>query len=243
MLIIPAIDIINGKVVRLEKGDFNKPTSYQLDPVEAAKLWEGQGAKLLHIVDLDGAKEGKIKNADTIVKIIKNIKVPCEVGGGIREIKDIDYFLENGAMRVVLGTKVIRDQDFFNDIVKKFGDKIVVSTDFKKSGDQYYITTAGWVKKTGITVDFFIENIKEAKLKTIIVTDISRDGTLQGPNIEKLEQILASIDINVIASGGVSSLEDIKRLKAIKNKNLEGVIVGKALYENKIDLKEAIELC
>ena len=238
MLIIPAVDIIGGKVVRLEKGDFNKEKVYSSEPLETAKNWESKGAKFLHIVDLDGAREGKVKNVAAITGVIKNIKIPCEVGGGIRDKADIDYFLKNGAARVVLGTKAFEDPDYLRQLVDRFDEKIVVSCDF--SGDK--VVKKGWQEKTELGPIDAVKQMQAIGVKTIVVTDISVDGTLAGPNIERLKEILDSVNISVIASGGISSLEDIRKLKEIKNKNLEGVIIGKALYEGKIDLEEAIEI-
>jgi len=239
MLIIPAIDIIEEKVVRLERGDFNKEKVYSSEPVEVAKDWERKGARFLHLVDLDGAKEGKIKNAGLIVKIIKAVKIPCEVGGGLRDASDIEYFLKKGAARAVLGTRAFEDTEYFERLVFKFKDKIVVSVDF--SGNK--VVKKGWQEKTDLEPMAVIRKMQKIGIKTIVVTDISVDGTLMGPKIERLKEILNTVDISVIASGGISSLEDIKRLKEIENKNLEGVIIGKALYEGRIDLQKAIELC
>ncbi|MDP2912364.1 MAG: 1-(5-phosphoribosyl)-5-[(5-phosphoribosylamino)methylideneamino]imidazole-4-carboxamide isomerase [Candidatus Omnitrophota bacterium] len=238
MLIIPAIDIIGGKVVRLEKGDFNKEKVYSSDPLEVARNWEEKGAEFLHIVDLDGAREGKIKNVAVITNIMKNIKVPCEVGGGIRYRADVDYFLKNGAARVVLGTKAFEDPDYLRKLIDNFNEKIVVSCDF--SGNE--IVKKGWQEKTMMGPIDAVKQMRTIGVKTIVVTDINVDGTLTGPNMERLKEILDAVDISVIASGGISCLEDIKKLKEIKNKNLEGVIIGKALYEGRIDLKEAIKI-
>ena len=238
MLIIPAIDIINGKVVRLEKGDFNKEKVYSTDPLEVAKTWETKGARFLHIVDLDGAREGYVKNVGVIVNIIKNVKIPCEVGGVLREMSYIEYFLKKGAARAVIGTKAFEDSDYLGKLVFKFGDKIVVSVDF--SGNK--VVKKGWQEKTDLDPMAVIKDMQETGVKTIVVTDISVDGTLMGPNIERLSKILDAVGISVIASGGSSSLDDIRKLKEIKNKNLEGVIIGKALYEGRIDLKEAIKI-
>jgi phosphoribosylformimino-5-aminoimidazole carboxamide ribotide isomerase len=235
MLIIPAIDIIGGNVVRLEQGDFNKEKVYSQDPLEAAKTWETKGAKFLHIVDLDGAREGMVKNVGVIVNIIKSVNIPCEVGGGLREISDIEYFLKKGAARVVIGTKAFENFDYLGKLVSKLDDKIVVSVDF--SGNK--VMTKGWQEKTNLEPIAAIREMWMMGVKTIVVTDISVDGTLMGPKIEKLKEILETVNISVIASGGISSLEDIKKLKEIKNKNLEGVIIGKALYEGNIDLGEA----
>jgi len=239
MLIIPAIDIIEEKVVRLERGDFNKEKVYSNEPVEVARNWERKGAKFLHIVDLDGAREGKIKNAGLIVKIIEAVKIPCEIGGGLRDASDIAYFLKKGAARAVLGTRAFEDTEYFEKLVFKFKNKIVVSVDF--SGNK--VVKKGWQEKTDLEPMDVIKKMQKIGIKTIVVTDISVDGTLMGPKIERLKEILNTVDISVIASGGISSLEDIKKLKEINNRNLEGVIIGKALYEGRIDLQKAIELC
>lgn len=238
MLIIPAIDIIDGKVVRLEKGDFNKEKVYSKDPLEIARGWEKKGAGFLHIVDLDGAREGKIKNQDVIIKVIKNIKIPCEVGGGIRDKADIDYFLKNGARRVVLGTRAFEDTEYLEKLIASFNEKIIVSVDFLANK----VVKKGWQEKTDLDPISVIKEMHGIGVKTVVVTDTSVDGTLMGPKIQGLREILDAVDISVIASGGISSLEDIKKLKEIKNKNLEGVIIGKALYEGRLDLKEAIKI-
>jgi len=244
MLIIPAIDIIEEKVVRLERGDFNKEKVYSNEPVEVAKDWEKKGAKFLHIVDLDGAKEGKIKNADVIVDIIKNINIPCEIGGGIRSHEDIEYYLkQDKKIRVVLGTKATEDIDNFKSMVDEFKEKIAVSIDFKKISGKMYVAKTGWIKETNFLSTDLAKTMQDIGVQTIITTDISKDGMLAGPNVKGLKQVLNAVNISVIASGGISSLADIERLKEIKNKNLEGIIIGKALYEGRIDLQKAIELC
>ncbi len=240
MLIIPAIDILKGKVARLYQGDFNKEKFYSDDPCETALEWQKKGAKFLHIVDLDGAKSGQIKNKDLIANVIKNVNVACEVGGGLRSEKDIEYFLEAGARRVVLGTKALEDIGYLKKLVSKFKEKIVVSIDFRNTSGALYVEKTGWLEKTNFGPVGFAKEMQGAGVETIVVTDISKDGTLTGPNIEGLRQILESVDISVIASGGISGLEDIKRLKEIETKNLEGVIIGRALYEGKIDLEAAI---
>jgi phosphoribosylformimino-5-aminoimidazole carboxamide ribotide isomerase len=239
MLIIPAIDIIEEKVVRLEQGDFNREKVYSNEPVEVAKTWEKKGARFLHIVDLDGAREGKVKNARAIVRIMEAVKIPCEVGGGLREASDIEYFLKKGASRAVIGTRAFEDFNYLEKLVSKFNDKLVVSVDF--SGNK--VVKKGWQEETNMDPIVMIKEMQKMGVKTVVVTDISVDGTLMGPKIERLKEILEAVNISVIASGGVSSLEDIRKLMEIKNKNLEGVIIGKALYEGKIDLQKAIELC
>nr|MBU1328212.1 1-(5-phosphoribosyl)-5-[(5-phosphoribosylamino)methylideneamino]imidazole-4-carboxamide isomerase [Candidatus Omnitrophota bacterium] len=239
MMIIPAIDIIGGKVVRLEKGDFNKEKIYSDDPLEIAKYWEKRGAEFLHIVDLDGAREGKMKNQDIITKIIENIRTPCEVGGGIRDKGDVEYFLNSGARRVILSTRAFEDPRYLEGLIGEFREKIVVGIDF--SGNE--VVKKGWQETTNLSPMFIVLEMQKIGVKTIVVTDMDVDGTLKGPKIERLKQILNAVHISVIVSGGISSLKDIKKLKEIKNFNLEGVIIGKALYEGKINLQEAMELC
>lgn len=238
MIIIPAIDLIQGRVVRLHQGDFSKEKFYSDDPVETAIAWQKKGAEFLHIVDLDGARFGEIKNRDIIGRIIKNVSMFCEVGGGIRDERDIEYFLKKGAKRIVLGTRVLEDVDYLKSIITRFSDRIVVSIDF--AGKR--VVKKGWQEDTGLRPDAVAMKMQEAGVKTIEVTDIAMDGTLRGPNIEMLKNILASIDILVIASGGISSLDDIKALRDIGSRHLEGVIIGRALYEGKIDLDKAIEI-
>ena len=237
MIIIPAIDIIKGKVVRLYQGDFNKDTVYSDDPLESALTWQRKGAEFLHLVDLDGAKYGEVKNRDVLTRIIKAVEVPCELGGGLRNETDIEYFLKQGARRVVIGTKAFEDIVYLQKLVKRFEDKIVVSIDFSAGR----VAKKGWQEKTEQSAATWAGKMQSSGVKRIVVTDIATDGTLTGPNIEGLREILAKVEISVIASGGVSGLEDIKKLKAIGSKNLEGVIVGRALYEGKLDLGEAIK--
>jgi len=237
MLIIPAIDIIQGKVVRLNQGDFNKKKIYSGDPVETARTWQKKGAELLHIVDLDGAKEGKVKNKEAIVSIIEALDISCEVGGGLRDEKDIEYFLNKGAKRVVLGTKAFEDIDYLKELLSKFNEKIAIAIDFRGKN----LVKKGWQEKTDVTPESVALKMQEIGVKTIEVTDTGLDGTLKGPNIERLKNILTSVDISVVASGGVSSMEDIKKLKSLKSSNLEGVIIGTALYEGKITLEDAIK--
>ncbi|MBU4312472.1 MAG: 1-(5-phosphoribosyl)-5-[(5-phosphoribosylamino)methylideneamino]imidazole-4-carboxamide isomerase [Candidatus Omnitrophica bacterium] len=238
MIIIPAIDIIGGRVVRLHQGDFTKEKFYSDDPVETALLWQKKGARFLHVVDLDGAKYGEVRNGEVIGRIIKAVDMKCEVGGGLRDEKDIAYFLEQGAERVVLGTKAFEDPDYLKKLVSMFGKKIVVSIDF--AGER--IVKKGWQEEMDMSPDEMIKKIQQAGVSTIVVTDIAMDGTLKGPNVEKMKKILSSVDISVIASGGISSLADIKKLKDIGSKNLEGVIIGRALYEGKINLEDAIKI-
>ncbi|MDP6685705.1 MAG: 1-(5-phosphoribosyl)-5-[(5-phosphoribosylamino)methylideneamino]imidazole-4-carboxamide isomerase [Candidatus Omnitrophota bacterium] len=238
MIVIPAIDIIQGRVVRLHQGDFSKETFYSDDPVEMALTWQEKGAKLIHIVDLDGARCGKVKNREIIAKILKKLNVRCEIGGGLRQEKEIEDYLSQGAKRLVVGTKAIEDIDNLKKLVGKFQEKLIVSIDF--AGGK--VVKKGWQEGTDVSPLGLAKKIQEIGVKTIVLTDISTDGTLTGPNMEMLNKILSSVNISVIASGGISKLSDIEKLKQIKNKNLEGVIIGRALYEGKFDLEEAIKI-
>ncbi|MFA5356988.1 MAG: 1-(5-phosphoribosyl)-5-[(5-phosphoribosylamino)methylideneamino]imidazole-4-carboxamide isomerase [Candidatus Omnitrophota bacterium] len=238
MLIIPAIDLKDGCVVRFVQGRTNMRV-YSRDPVRTAKHWAKQGAKMIHVVDLDGAFTGKPKNLSALKEIIKAVKVPVNFGGGARNMKIIEEVLGFGARRVILGTKAVEDLSFLKKVFKKFKEKIIVSIDTKEGR----VLTKGW-KASGKGTDIlkFARAIKETGFKEVIYTDILKDGTLKGPNIQGAKSLLKETGLKVIASGGVSSLDDIRRLGALKNKGLTGVIVGKALYEGRFTLKEALKL-
>ena len=239
MIIIPAIDIMNGKVVRLFKGQFDQVTEYGSDPVDTARQWEVLGAKYLHVVDLDGAETGARRNEAIIKKIAKALKIPVETGGGIRTREVVDDFLNAGIDRVILGTKVVDDRKFLADILKAWGARISVSLDCKNG----FVAQRGWVETSKVKGTDLARAFIGMGLKNIIYTDIARDGTLAGPNMDGLKEILDIGDINVIASGGIKSLDDIKALLALKRKNLYGVITGRAIYEGTLDIKEAFKLC
>lgn len=237
MLIIPAIDLKDQKVVRYTKGKLNKKV-YSDDPVSTALEWQRQGARLLHLVDLDGAMTGRQKNIRVIGDIIKAIRIPAEVGGGIRSLEAARKTLDLGAKRVILGTKAIEDPDFLKKAITNFGrDKIILGLD--ASGEK--IGLQGWKKSFRIGFSAFLGNLEQSRLKTIIYTDISRDGTLGGIDFKNVKRVLKASPFKVIVSGGISSLADIRKLRRLKSPNLEGVIIGKALYENRFTLKEAIE--
>ncbi|MFA5060247.1 MAG: 1-(5-phosphoribosyl)-5-[(5-phosphoribosylamino)methylideneamino]imidazole-4-carboxamide isomerase [Candidatus Omnitrophota bacterium] len=238
MIIIPAIDIKDGKVVRLSQGRFQEITIYSSDPVAFAKKWETAGASLIHIVDLDGAEKGEMKNFDAIAKISKAVKVPLEVGGGIRKRDDILRVLGQGISRVVLGTRVVEDRAFLKEILKDWKERIVVSLDCSHG----IVTQKGWTSVSNLKATDFAKELQDMGLTQLIYTDIARDGTLRGPNLTSIKEILDSVTIPVIASGGVSNLEDIKSLKKLGS-HLWGAIVGKALYEGNFELKDAISLC
>lgn len=238
MLIIPAIDIKDSKVVRLERGKFNKSTIYFEDPLEVARYWEKESAELLHIVDLDGALEGFPKNLNLVKKIAKEVKVPIQVGGGIRNGETVNELLCSGVFRVVLGTKACEDIKWLKNIIKDFSGKIIVSLDVREG----FLATNGWTKKTKIKAVDFAKELNKLGLNTFILTDIGRDGTLKGLRIEYIWDFLSQTKAEVIVAGGVGSLEDIKFLKSLSDKGVIGVIVGKALYEKKFTLKEAMKI-
>lgn len=239
MLILPAIDIKNGKVVRLFKGQFDQVTEYGSDPVDMAKHWEALGAKYLHVVDLDGAESGERVNQSIIKKIAKELRIPVETGGGIRSRDVVDDYLNAGLARVILGTKVVSDRSFLESILKIWGGRIAVSLDCSDG----FVAQRGWVETSTIKgIDLAIE-FAAMGLKYIIYTDIARDGTLTGPNIEGLKEMLKVPHVNIIASGGIKDIGDIRALVALKSPNLYGVITGKAIYEGRLDMKEALSLC
>jgi phosphoribosylformimino-5-aminoimidazole carboxamide ribotide isomerase len=238
MLIIPAIDLKDGCVVRYVQGRRDKKV-YSKDPVKTAKHWQRQGAKLIHVVDLDGAATGKLKNLDIVKQIIKTVEVPVEFGGGIRKQADIKKLLTLGVFRVVLGTKAIQDQKFLKKAFQEFKHRIIVSLDIKAGK----LCIKGWRNTSWHKGALkFCQALKAIGFKQIIYTDVLKDGTLSGPNIKGLKKLLKETGIQVIASGGISSLADIFRLKLLENEGLVGVIVGKALYEGKFTLSEAIKL-
>lgn len=237
MLIIPAIDIANGCVVRFVQGRLDKKI-YSRDPLKTAKHWLRQQAKLIHIVDLDGAATGRPKNLDILKHIVRNVDVPIQFGGGVRAIETIKTLIDCGVWRVVLGTKAVEDKDFLKKAFKTFKDKVIVSVDSRDGN----VCTKGWQSKTKLGIIKFIEILKDTGFKQIIYTDISKDGTLKGPNIKDTKSLLKKTGIKIISSGGVSSLEDIYKLKLLEKQGLVGIIVGKALYEGRFTLTQALRL-
>ena len=238
MIAIPAIDIIDKKVVRLIKGDYSKKKVYSDNPVEVAKKWESEGAELLHIVDLDGALSGETKNLDVVKKIASEVSIQVELGGGIRDEESVKKALSTGVSRVILGTKACTDRDFVRSLVDKYGSKIVISID-AVAGIVY---AEGWVKKTQLTAKDLIKEMEELGVKTLVYTDILRDGVMGGINTCLVKDILDAGKADMIISGGISSLDDIEALKNLHKKNLAGVIIGKALYEEAFTLREAIKV-
>ncbi len=237
MNIYPAIDLRNGKSVRLNQGKADQEKIYFDDPAEPAENWKKSGAKWIHCIDLDGAFTGEPKNWDAINKIVsRGLKI--QLGGGFRTLENVERAIDTGVSRVVIGTKATNDEIFTNTLLEKFGNKIAVGIDAKNGK----VAVKGWVKTIDLNAVDLAKKMEKNGVQTIIYTDISRDGMLSGPNFEALEIMLNSIKINVITSGGVSNIKDIEQLSKIseKHENFDGVIIGKALYENKIDLKNLI---
>ena len=234
MKIYPAIDLYQGKAVRLYKGDYNQMTVYSDNPEEIALDFKAQGAKNLHLVDLEGAKTGQTPNLEKIKKIISTSGLFTEVGGGIRSMKVIDTYINSGVSRVILGTSAVTDQDFLEEAVKKYGDKIAVGVDVKDG----CVAIKGWTEKSDCELFTFCKKLQKIGVKVIICTDISKDGAMQGANHDLYAKLMQETSLNVIASGGVSSIEDVVKLT---EKKVYGAIIGKAYYTGAISIKEAIE--
>ena len=231
MLILPAIDLKDRKCVRLHKGREDEVTYYFDNPVEVAKDIESKGAKYLHLIDLDGAFSNENRNYDIIEKIVKNISIPIQVGGGIRSEEIVENLINIGVSRIIIGTVAVENPDLVKSLIKKYGDKIAVSVDCY--GED--VAIKGWVEKSDKKIYDFCKELKDMGLKTIIYTDIDRDGTLDGPNIEVLSKLQKMFGDNIIAAGGLSNIDDFYRLKEI---NLYAGVTGKALYEGKITMEE-----
>ncbi|MEI6208368.1 MAG: 1-(5-phosphoribosyl)-5-[(5-phosphoribosylamino)methylideneamino]imidazole-4-carboxamide isomerase [Desulfuromonadales bacterium] len=238
MIVIPAIDLKEGKCVRLEQGLMEKDTVFNDDPAAQACAWQQQGAELLHIVDLDGAFAGQPKNRSAIEAIVKTITIPAQLGGGIRDIATIEAYLSLGLSRVIIGTAAQRNPELVREACVKFPGQIVVGIDAKNG----MVAVQGWAEVTDVTAVDLARAFEGFGVSAIIYTDISRDGMLQGPNLEATRALAEAISIPVIASGGVSSLQDIKNLMEIEQHGITGVITGKAVYTGAIRLAEAIAL-
>ena len=235
MELIPAIDLMNGKCVRLFKGDFNKRKDFFKEPIDQAKFWEGEGAKYLHIVDLDAAKTGYPKNDNSIKEIAKTISIPIQIGGGIRSQERIEELFSYGVDKVIMGTSAIENKELVKELSNNFPGRIIVGIDAKDGK----ISTRGWLEQSNILATDLVKEYSSFKIASFIITDINTDGTLEGTNEEFIKNILEITDIPVIASGGIGSLSDLLSLVKFENSGLFGVIVGKALYENKFKISEA----
>lgn len=234
MNIFPAIDLYEHKAVRLFKGDYAEMTVYSDNPIEIARDFEAKGAKFIHIVDLEGAKNGDTPNFEIVKEIAQNTGLFCEIGGGIRSIDTVEKYLSAGLDRVILGTAAVNDEEFLRTAVSKYGDKIAVGVDIKDG----FVAVKGWTEKSSYSCFDFCEKMRKIGVKTLICTDISRDGAMRGTNRELYKELSEKFDINITASGGVSSIEDIKALRQL---DLYGAIIGKAYYIGAINLVEALE--
>ena len=235
MKLIPAIDLMNGKCVRLFKGDFNKRKDFSRKPHEQAKYWESEGAKCIHIVDLDAAKSGLPKNDESIKKIAKEINIPIQIGGGIRSTERIKQLFSYGIDKVIMGTSAIENKELVKNLTNKFPGKIIIGIDAKDGK----VSTRGWLEQSNILAKDLVREFSSFKVANFIVTDINTDGTLDGTNEIFIRDILNITDVPVIASGGIGSISDLLSLTKFENLGLDGVIVGKALYENKFKITEA----
>lgn len=235
MKIFPAIDLYEKKAVRLLKGNYSEMTVYSFDPVSVAKDFKAKGAEYIHLVDLEGAKDGTTPNLDVVGAIVKETGLFVEIGGGIRSMETLDAYFKIGVSRAILGTAAVSDEGFLAAAIKKYGDKIAVGADVKDG----YIAIKGWIEKSEYTLDGFFSKMQRLGVKTVICTDISKDGAMRGTNLEMYELLSKKYSVDIIASGGVSSIDDVLSLRKM---NLYGAIIGKAYYVGAIDLVEAIEV-
>ena len=233
MIIFPAIDLRNGKCVRLSQGDYNREEIFSENPVEIALKWESKGAKYLHLVDLDGALLGKSENIESIKSIVSALNIPVQLGGGIRTKEQVKMLLELGVERVIIGSKAVYDEAFIKELIDKFKEKIVVSIDAKNG----YVAAQGWTELTDIKANDLALRLKDFGLRTLVYTDIAKDGMMEGPNFSELKQIQDIKGLDVIASGGITTKSDVLKLKEMK---LYGAIIGKALYLETIRLEDVI---
>jgi phosphoribosylformimino-5-aminoimidazole carboxamide ribotide isomerase len=238
VILYPAIDIRGGQAVRLLQGDYARETTYDADPVDAAKRWADEGAEFLHVVDLDGAKAGEPRNLEAIGRIAAAVQCPIQVGGGLRDAESVAAVLDAGAERVVIGTAALRDPDFLDSVLAKHGERVVVSVD-ARGGD---VTVSGWTEATGRDVAETVGRLEQRGVARFLCTEIDVDGTMEGPALEELTRIAMATSAQVIASGGVGELSDLQvlALEAESHENLEGAIVGRALYERKFTVAKAI---
>lgn len=235
MNIFPAIDLFGGQAVRLYKGDYQNMTIYNPDPASVALDFQSKGASYLHLVDLEGAKSGDTPNLDVITKIISSTDLFTEVGGGIRSMQTIKTYLDSGVDRVILGTAAVTNEEFLMEAVSSYGSKVAVGIDVKDG----YVAIKGWTEQSQYTCDQFFEKMQNMGIETVICTDISKDGAMQGTNLALYRTLSKTYHMNIIASGGVSSIDDIKALRSME---LYGAIIGKAYYTGAIDLSQAIEV-
>ncbi|MBM7551373.1 1-(5-phosphoribosyl)-5-[(5-phosphoribosylamino)methylideneamino]imidazole-4-carboxamide isomerase [Thalassobacillus pellis] len=235
--IFPAIDMRNGKCVRLEQGDFNKETVYGENPFEVAKQFAETGATWIHMVDLDGAKEGSRKNAEHVIKVAEELECQVQIGGGIRSEQDVRFYLDKGVDRVIIGSLAIRDLPLTKQLLADFGEQIVIGIDAKDG----YVATEGWLKRSEVAAVDLGKELADAGAETFIYTDIAKDGMLSGPNTNEIVRLAEETDTDVIASGGIKGIEDLQTLKQYQDRHVIGSIVGKALYTGKFSLADALK--
>ena len=235
MYIFPAIDLIDGKAVRLRKGDYNEVTVYSDSPSDVAAGFEQKGARFLHVVDLDGAKDGTTANFQTVRDIIERTGLSVEIGGGVRDIERVKKYMDIGVDRVIIGTAAVTDPEFLAEAVKLYGDRIVVGVDVKDG----FVAIKGWLEISEVSCFDFCEKLSKMGVNTVICTDISKDGMMSGTNVELYRQLKERFGMNIIASGGVSSIDDVR---ALSEMDIFGAIVGKALYTGDVDLERAISV-
>ena len=235
MNIFPAIDLFDKKAVRLFKGDYTQMTVYSENPIEIARDFESKGAKFIHMVDLEGAKDGTTPNIDIVAQVARETSLFVEIGGGIRSMETLKKYFDKGVSRAILGTAAVTDEAFLREAVDTYGEKIAVGADVKDG----YIAIKGWLEKSQLTLDAFFEKMQKIGVKTVICTDISKDGAMRGTNLEMYRELSKKYSVDIVASGGVSTIDDIKELKKME---LYGAIIGKAYYIGAVDLQEAIEV-
>jgi phosphoribosylformimino-5-aminoimidazole carboxamide ribotide isomerase len=235
MILLPAIDILEGKTVRLTRGDFDAKTVYDADPLDAARRWVGAGARSLHVVDLDGARAGAPSNLKHVRRIAGEVDVPIQVGGGLRTIAALRDVVQAGAARVVIGTAAYTDVDFLDEAVAEFGARVVVSVDARAG----LLAASGWSEQTQIPMESVVERVGGRGVRRFVYSSIEHDGTLAGPDIDGARRIAGAVRGSFVYSGGIASLDDIRSLVALRQVNLSGVIVGKALYEGRFTVGEA----
>ena len=235
MNIFPAIDLYDKKAVRLYKGDYAEMTVYSENPPEIALDFKAQGAEFIHVVDLEGAKDGTTPNIDVVERIVKESGLFVEIGGGIRSLEVLERYFERGVSRAILGTAAVTDEGFLRLAVERYGDKIAVGADVKDG----YIAIKGWIEKSEYTLDAFFAKMQSLGVKTVICTDISKDGAMRGTNLEMYRELSKKYSVDIVASGGVSSISDVTELAKM---NIYGAIIGKAYYTGAIDLKEAVRV-
>lgn len=235
--IVPAIDLRDGKCVRLFKGDYTKQTTYSDSPIAIAREFESQGAQRLHVVDLDGAKAGTPSQNKLISSIAEQLTIPVQTGGGIRTAEHISFFAGSAVQQVILGTVAVQSPEIITDAIEIIGkERLAIALDFRDG----MVSTSGWLQSSGVTTEEFLKKLTDFDIAKVIVTDISRDGTLQGPDVGFYQNLAASVDIPITVSGGIGSLEDIRKIASAGIQNITEIIVGKALYEKRFTLAEAI---